>query len=111
MTELRYGELPAAPACSPVDFSAAVSEAVARTLEAAALRRERDELLLRYRAGGASDQEVRRYRTARLALGLHRSPAHRPALPLAVDEALRRRAELIVELLVGPEVAGPPVAS
>ena len=67
--------------------------------------------MLQYSAGKASDQEIRRYRTARLALGLHRSPAHRPALPPAVDEALRRRAELIVELLVGPEVAGPPVAS
>ena len=111
MTELRYGELPAAPACCPVDFSAAVSEAVARTMEAAALRREHDQLMLRYSAGRASDQDIRRCRTARLALGLHRSPAHRPTLPPAVDEALRRRAELIVELLVGPEVAGPPVAS
>jgi hypothetical protein len=111
MTELRYGELPTAPACCPVDFSAAISEAVARTMEAASLRRDHDDLRLRYCAGTASDQDVRRYRTVRLALGLHRSPAHRPALPPAVDEALRRRAELIVELLVGPEVAGPSVAS
>jgi hypothetical protein len=34
-----------------------------------------------------------------------------PDLPASLDEALDRRAELIVELLVGPEVAGPPVAS
>jgi hypothetical protein len=110
MTRLRDVDMPAAPAC-PVDLSAAVSAAVARLMETAALCRERDELMQRYCAGDASDQDVRRYRTVRLALGLRRSPAHMPDLPTALDEVLRRRAELIVELLLGPEVAGPPVAS
>jgi hypothetical protein len=80
-------------------------------METAVLLREHDDLRLRYCAGKASDQDVHRYRTVRLALGLHRSPAHRPTLPPAIDKVLRRRAELIVALLVGPEVAEPPVAS
>jgi hypothetical protein len=110
MTELRDVNMPAAQAC-PVDLSAAVSDAVTRMLETTGLRRERDELMRRYRARQASDLDIRRYRTVRLALGLHHSPAHMPDLPALLDEALDRRAELTVELLVGPEVAGPPVAS
>jgi hypothetical protein len=110
MSELREVDMPTAPACA-VDLSAAVSEAVARILTTAGLCRERDDLMRRYHAGQASELDVRRYRTVRLTLGLHHSPARMPHLPTSIDEALDRRAELIVELLVGPEVAGPPVAS
>jgi len=110
MTELRDVEMRVAPACA-VDLSAAVSEAVARTMRTAELRREGAELMRLYDAGMASDQEVHRYRTIRLALGLHHSPARMPAFSAALDEVLRRRAELIVELVVGCEVAEPPVAS
>jgi hypothetical protein len=102
--------MPVAAAC-PVDLSAAVSAAVARIMRTAALRRESAELLQLYTAGKASDQDVRRYRTIRLALGLHHSPARMPDLPASVDDELTRRSELIVELLMGPEVAEPPVAS
>jgi hypothetical protein len=110
MTELRHVEMSVAPACA-VDLSAAVSQAVARTMRLAALRREGAELMQLYATGNASDQEVRRYRTIRLTLGLHHSPARMPDLPAALDDVLRRRAELIVELMMGPEVAEPPVAS
>jgi hypothetical protein len=110
MTELRDVDMPVAPAY-PVDLSAAVSEAVTRVLKTASLCRERDELMRRYDARQASDLEILRYRTVRLTLCLHHSPARMPDLPASLDEALDRRAELIVELLVGPEVAGPPVAS
>jgi hypothetical protein len=110
MAELRDVEMPVAPAC-PVDLSAAVSEAVARTLRTAALRRESVELMRLYDAGKASDQEVHRYRTIRLTLGLHHSPARMPDLPASLDDVLRHRAELIVELMMGAEAAEPPVAS
>jgi hypothetical protein len=110
MTELRDVQMPAAPAC-PVDLSTAVSAAVARTMRTTDLRRESAELMRLYEAGNASELEVHRFRTIRLTLGLHHSPARMPDLPAALDEVLRRRAELIVELVVGPEVAEPPVAS
>lgn len=110
MTELRDAGMPVAPAC-PVDLSTAVSAAVARITRAAALRRESAELMQLYTTGKASDQQVRRYRTIRLALGLHHSPARMPDLPASVGDVLQRRSELIVERMMGPEVAEPPVAS
>lgn len=110
MTELRDVKMPVAPAC-PVDLAAAVSEAVRRTMKTANLRRESAELLRLYDIGEACDQDVQRYRTIRLALALHHSPARMPTLPASLDEVLRHRAELIVGLLVGSEVAEPPVAS
>jgi hypothetical protein len=104
------GERSAIPS-PPVDLDPGVDHAVALVMETAKLRRERDELMARYCAGDTSDQDLRRYRAVRLTLGLHHSSAHRPHLPSSVDDVLRRRAELLVELLIGPETADPPVAS
>lgn len=110
MTQLQDGPIPAAPAFA-VDLATAINEAVRLLLWTGSLRRDRDAIMARYRADTASEQDLHRYRTIRLALNLYDSPARRPYLPRSVDETLRRHSELIMEEMVGLEVAGPQVAS
>jgi hypothetical protein len=60
--------------------------------------------------GQATADDARRYRMARLAQSLLRSPGRLPHVPRAVDRILATRQALAVELIVGPEVPGPAVA-
>lgn len=90
---------------------AAVTEAARNTVCISALHRDRDDILLRYRAGEAGPTDLQRYRRVVLELRMRESLGRLPYLPCEVDAAVRLHEELLVRRLVGEEMAGPPVAS
>jgi hypothetical protein len=110
MTQLQDGEIGFATA-SPFDLGA-VAAAVAEHLRwLHGLRREADQILAAQRTATATPEDLHRYRTIRLALAFHASPARLPDLPTSTDEVLRRRRNLIVETLLATLDQEPPVAS
>jgi hypothetical protein len=85
------------------DLESTIEHVVEAVDDMRPLRVECAALLVRHRAGAATESDRQRYCTLRLGLLLRESATRRVRLPKSADAVYARRSELVVEALLESE--------